>query len=121
MNISFFYVWQAIYPSHIKLSEQERSNVCYLAFPDSNSGCMGDTQYHVRIRQSSKTMQETNALKEYDRKSPSFLQTDRDYYWGYIYFRQVKDKSLPRGYFQKVCQQFDAIYLICNYIYLICN
>jgi len=95
-------VWQAIYPSHVKLSEQERSNVCYLAFPDSNSGCMGDTQYHVRIRQSSKTMQETNALKEYDRKSPSFLQTDRDYYWGYVYFRQVKDKSLPRGYFQKV-------------------
>ncbi|XP_011266178.1 protein DENND6A isoform X3 [Camponotus floridanus] len=92
---------EAIYPSHIKLSEQERSNVCYLAFPDSNSGCMGDTQYHVRIRQSSKMVQETTALKEYDRKSPSFLQTDRDYYWGYVYFRQVKDKSLPRGYFQK--------------------
>jgi hypothetical protein len=63
---------------------------------------MGDTQYHVRIRQNSKIVQETNALKEYDRKSPSFLQTDRDYYWGYVYFRQVKDKSLPRGYFQKV-------------------
>lgn len=99
---SINFVPQAIYPSHIKLSEQERSNVCYLAFPDSNSGCMGDTQYHVRIRQSSKVVQETNALKEYDRKSPSFLQTDRDYYWGYVYFRQVKDKSLPRGYFQKV-------------------
>lgn len=64
---------------------------------------MGDTQYHVRIRQSGKMVQETTALKEYDRKSPSFLQTDRDYYWGYVYFRQVKDKSLPRGYFQKVC------------------
>lgn len=64
---------------------------------------MGDTQYHVRIRQSGKMVQETSALKEYDRKSPSFLQTDRDYYWGYVYFRQVKDKSLPRGYFQKVC------------------
>lgn len=47
-------------------------------------------------------MQKTSALEEYDRKSPSFLQTDRDYYWGYVYFRQVKDKSLPRGYFQKV-------------------
>lgn len=63
---------------------------------------MGDTQYHVRIRQSGKMMQKTSALEEYDRKSPSFLQTDRDYYWGYVYFRQVKDKSLPRGYFQKV-------------------
>ncbi|XP_029154831.1 protein DENND6A isoform X2 [Nylanderia fulva] len=92
---------EAIYPSHIKLSEQEKSNVCYLAFPDSNSGCMGDTQYHVRIRQSGKVVQKTNALQEYDRKAPSFLQTDRDYYWGYVYFRQVKDKSLPRGYFQK--------------------
>jgi len=99
----FFLCVQAIYPNHVKLSEQERSNVCYLAFPDSNSGCMGDTQYHVRIRQSGIMVQQTNALKEYDRKSPSFLQTDRDYYWGYVYFRQVKDKSLPRGYFQKVC------------------
>ncbi|CAL7936569.1 unnamed protein product [Xylocopa violacea] len=92
---------EAIYPSHIKLSEQERSNVCYLAFPDSNSGCMGDTQYHVRIRQNGAVVPETKALKEYDRRSPPFLQCDKDYYWGYVYFRQVKDKSLPRGYFQK--------------------
>lgn len=97
-----FVIFQAVYPSHIKLSEQERSNVCYLAFPDSNSGCMGDTRYHVRIRQNAKTFQETRALKNYDRKSPIFLQTDKDYYWGYVYFRQVKDKNLPRGYFQKV-------------------
>lgn len=92
---------EAIYPSHIKLSEQERSNVCYLAFPDSNSGCMGDTQYHVRIRQNGTMVQQTKALKEYDRRSAPFLQCDKDYYWGYVYFRQVKDKSLPRGYFQK--------------------
>ncbi|XP_031834729.1 protein DENND6A [Nomia melanderi] len=92
---------EAIYPGHIMLSEQERSNVCYLAFPDSNSGCMGDTQYHVRIRQNGAVVQDTKALKEYDRRSPPFLQCDKDYYWGYVYFRQVKDKSLPRGYFQK--------------------
>lgn len=94
--------FQAMYPDHIKLSEQERSNVCYLAFPDSNSSCIGDTQYHVRIRQSSKESQETNALKNYNRKAPNFLKLDRDYYWGYVYFRQVRDKNLPRGYFQKV-------------------
>jgi len=74
---------------------------------------MGDTQYHVRIRQSGIMVQQTSALKEYDRKSPSFLQIDRDYYWGYVYFRQVKDKSLPRGYFQKVvlyhCKLLDMI------------
>ncbi|XP_011307173.1 protein DENND6A [Fopius arisanus] len=93
---------EAIYPTHVKLSESERSNVCYLAFPDSNSGCMGDTQYHVRIRQNSNfPTREPPALKEYNRKSPSFLQFDKDFYWGYVYFRQVKDKTLPRGYFQK--------------------
>ncbi|XP_015516240.1 protein DENND6A [Neodiprion pinetum] len=92
---------ELVYPSHVKLTEQERSNICYLAFPDSNSGCMGDTQYHVRIRQNGKTTHNTQSLKEYDRKCPVFVQSDRDYYWGYVYFRQVKDKTLPRGYFQK--------------------
>ncbi len=33
------------------LSEQDRTNVCYLAFPDSNSGIMGDIQFHFRIRE----------------------------------------------------------------------
>ncbi|XP_034948891.1 protein DENND6A [Chelonus insularis] len=92
---------EAIYPSHVKLSESERSNVCYLAFPDSNSGCMGDTQYHVRIRRSGLGSQDTQALKNYNRQSAAFLQTDKNYYWGYVYFRQVKNKNLPRGYFQK--------------------
>lgn len=95
---------QAIYPSYVKLSETERSNICYLAFPDSNSGCMGDTQYHVRVRQSPRTVStayESHALKEYNKKSVNFLQSDKYYYWGYVYFRQVKNKTLPRGYFQK--------------------
>ncbi|XP_066585732.1 protein DENND6A-like [Prorops nasuta] len=92
---------EACYPNHVKLTETERSNICYLAFPDSNSGCMGDTQYHVRIKQYGHAIQETEALKEYDKKSSAFLKCDKDYYWGYVYFRQVKDKSLPRGYFQK--------------------
>lgn len=26
------------------------SNICYLSFPDSNSGCMGDTQFHFRTK-----------------------------------------------------------------------
>jgi hypothetical protein len=33
-----------------ELSEQDRTNICYLAFPDSNSGIMGDIQFHFRIR-----------------------------------------------------------------------
>ena len=46
---------------------------------------MGDTQYHVRIRQNGAILQETKALKEYDRKSPPFLQCDKDYYSMFVF------------------------------------
>ncbi|XP_063220002.1 protein DENND6A isoform X2 [Bacillus rossius redtenbacheri] len=62
---------------------------------------MGDTQFHMRIRQSSG---HSNLLPEhitYNQKCPVYLQVDPGYFYGYVYFRQVKDKSLPRGYFQK--------------------
>ncbi|KAF4532616.1 hypothetical protein B566_EDAN011529 [Ephemera danica] len=90
-----------IYPGHIRLTEQEKSNICYLAFPDSNSGCMGDTQFHMRIRQSPGRQGLLPEHRIYNQKCPVFLQADPGYYYGYVYFRQVKDKSLPRGYFQK--------------------
>ena len=63
---------------------------------------MGDTQYHVRIRQSRQNSLDSSSLKNYDKNAPIFLRSDTYYYWGYVYFRQVKDKTLPRGYFQKV-------------------
>lgn len=78
---------QVMYPSSAVLTEQEKTSICYLAFPDSNSGCMGDTQFHFRMRALSK---------------PSAT-PESAYYYGFVYFRQVKDKDLPRGYFQKVC------------------
>lgn len=38
-----------------------------------------------------------------DKTSLVFVsQTDTGYYNGYVYFRQTKDKSIRRGYFQKV-------------------
>ncbi|KAF7287008.1 protein DENND6A isoform X2 [Rhynchophorus ferrugineus] len=61
-----------IYPRDVKLTKQDISNICYLAFPDSNSGCMGDTTFVIRLQT----------------KSEKSL-------------RQVKDITLPRGYFQK--------------------
>nr|CAD7399606.1 unnamed protein product [Timema cristinae] len=90
-----------IYPGHVKLSEQEKSNICYLAFPDSNSGCMGDTQFHMRIRQSPGHHSLLPEHHMYNHKCPVYLQCNPGYYYGYVYFRQVKDKLLPRGYFQK--------------------
>uniref|UniRef100_T1IWF4 UDENN domain-containing protein n=1 Tax=Strigamia maritima TaxID=126957 RepID=T1IWF4_STRMM len=92
---------EIIYPGHVKLTEKEKMNICYLSFPDSNSGCMGDTQFHFRIRQcpGRRSVIPMHAL--YNRECPTVLQIDSSYFYGYVYFRQVKDKSLRRGYFQK--------------------
>ena len=43
---------QLLLPSAGRLCDQERSSVCYMAFPDSNSGCMGDTQFFFRMLRS---------------------------------------------------------------------
>lgn len=37
--------------------------------------------------------------------SVRLLQREQGHYYGYVYFRQVRDKSLKRGYFQKVSEQ----------------
>lgn len=94
---------EAIYPSSIELSEKEKLNICYLAFPDSNSGCIGDTQFHIRLRVAPAT-KKTLLNPELQRFSLQCVTTQRPdlgHYWGFVYFRQMKDTSLPRGYFQK--------------------
>ncbi|XP_071081895.1 protein DENND6B-like isoform X1 [Haliotis cracherodii] len=92
---------ELIYPSHIKLTEKEKMNICYLSFPDSNSGCMGDTQFHFRIRQCPGRRQMLQAHSQYNRDCPVSLQSDSAHYYGFVYFRQTKDKTIRRGYFQK--------------------
>ncbi|XP_041975641.1 protein DENND6B [Aricia agestis] len=89
---------ESVYPPGVKLSDQEKCNICYLAFPDSNSGCMGDTQFHVRLRTRAPL---TPQQLRYNEESVPTLRADCTHYWGFVYFRQVKDPSLPRGYFQK--------------------
>lgn len=90
---------ELIYPGHVKLTDVEKTNICYLSFPDSNSGCMGDTQFHFRIRQSPgrRHFPKSAIQKDY----PHQLQADNGYLYGFVYFRQTKDKSIKRGYFQK--------------------
>ncbi|XP_067934574.1 protein DENND6A-like isoform X2 [Watersipora subatra] len=94
---------ELIYPRHVTLSDTERANICYLAFPDSNSGCMGDTSYHFRIRQclKSRSSDSLSFLRTYNKHAAVSLQVERGTYYGYVYFRQRKDKSIRRGYFQK--------------------
>nr|CAD7199094.1 unnamed protein product [Timema douglasi] len=62
---------------------------------------MGDTQFHMRIRQSPGHHSLLPEHHMYNHKCPVYLQCNPGYYYGYVYFRQVKDKLLPRGYFQK--------------------
>jgi hypothetical protein len=147
---------ETIYPSlfNVKLTAQDKLNICYLSFPDSNSGFLGDSQFHFRFKldsnismvnlnaktpgmttvghmQSNLTnpnlnhyflgsslgpplssskisngnasgSSSSNKYEEYNKKTPTSLEIDENYMFGYVFFRQVKDKSLKRGYFQKV-------------------
>lgn len=63
---------------------------------------MGDTTFTVRLQCSPGNTDLKVEHTIYNNKCPVALQINPAYYWGYVYFRQVKDPTLPRGYFQKV-------------------
>ncbi|XP_043659658.1 protein DENND6B isoform X2 [Drosophila teissieri] len=86
-----------VYPPQFMPSDQEVSNICYMAFPDSNSGCMGDTKFHMRLRCTTRR----DSLPGYNAECSPALRQDGSHYWGFVYFRQKRDANLPRGYFQK--------------------
>jgi len=88
-------------PHPDSLSEHDRTNVCYLAFPDSNSGIMGDTQFHFRIRRSGPRVPLMEAHRDFNTRVLPSLQLDTNFLFGFAYFRQVKDPSIRRGYYQK--------------------
>ena len=91
-------VLEQVYPQSTALTDTERTNICYLAFPDSNSGCKGDTKFHICLRTNSKL---TSYQRSFNRECQTHLKADSGHYWGYVYFRQVKDATSKRGYFQK--------------------
>ncbi|NXM31463.1 DEN6B protein, partial [Oxyruncus cristatus] len=93
---------QLVYPHDFRLTEKEKTSICYLSFPDSYSGGLGDTQFSFRLRQSGGPR--TSPFQDdgrYNREAPLTLQREAAHYFGYVYFRQVKDSSMRRGYFQK--------------------
>ncbi|XP_040089503.1 protein DENND6B isoform X2 [Oryx dammah] len=93
---------ELVYPSDFQLTDKEKSSICYLSFPDSHSGCLGDTQFSFRIRQCGGQRRPGHAgEKRGDSGVPASLQREPAHYFGYVYFRQVKDSSVKRGYFQK--------------------
>ncbi|RVE56831.1 hypothetical protein OJAV_G00225030 [Oryzias javanicus] len=91
---------ELLYPPDARLTEKEKTSICYLSFPDSYSGCHGDTQFTFRFRQSV-GRRASSAVDVYNRDAPASLQVEAAHFFGYAYFRQVKDTSVKRGYFQK--------------------
>lgn len=97
-DLSIGQVLEHVYPQSAVLTDTEKTNICYLAFPDSNSGCLGDTKFHISLRTNN---QLTSHQRAYNRDCQQHLKADAGHYWGYVYFRQVKDARNARGYFQK--------------------
>ena len=95
---------QEVYPPNVVLTEEDKTNICYLAFPDSNSSCLGDTQFHIRVKQCSTSSSLSPCHTTYNKTCPVFLRINPHFFFGFVYFRQIKDVSLPRGYFQKVSE-----------------
>lgn len=91
---------ELVYPQDVQLTEKEKTSICYLSFPDSYSGCLGDTQFSFRMRQSV-GRRGSSVGDIYNRDAPVTLQREVSHFYGYVYFRQVKDVSVKRGYFQK--------------------
>jgi len=93
---------EKVFPADQNLSEKDRSNICYLSFPDSNSGLNGDTQYTFRFRQSSSHFCEHNETEfSYSRHIPPVYEKDSSHFYGTVYFNQLRDPQKKRGYQQK--------------------
>ncbi|XP_078207407.1 protein DENND6A isoform X7 [Callithrix jacchus] len=94
---------EVIYPQHSKLTDKEKTNICYLSFPDSNSGCLGDTQFCFRFRQSSgRRMSLHCLLDQFDKDLPVYLKSlvliSR---LPYIHFFHTVLKQIAPEYFEK--------------------
>uniref|UniRef100_A0A0K0DNY0 UDENN domain-containing protein n=1 Tax=Angiostrongylus cantonensis TaxID=6313 RepID=A0A0K0DNY0_ANGCA len=102
---------EVIYPGDAVLSTQEKTNICYLAFPDSNSGTTKDANFHFRIRRGTAEMTPSQATL-LERLSPS-MSFDPRYLYGFVHFRQQKDPSI---HFLPFClwSSISRTYLACH-------
>jgi len=94
------------FPPHVKLSDKEQSDVCYMAFPDSNSTNQPevDSRFFLRlaIRESKET--DDKVLKVHARlrhEAERYLEPESKHLCGIAYFRQVRDPTIHRGFYQK--------------------
>uniref|UniRef100_A0AC35TZF9 UDENN domain-containing protein n=1 Tax=Rhabditophanes sp. KR3021 TaxID=114890 RepID=A0AC35TZF9_9BILA len=89
-----------IYPGERDLSVEEKSNICYMSFPDSHSAVSQDTTYHFRLSRTGNNF-ENSIENDYANDCPLSILPYQKFLYGYVHFRQQKNTSLPRGYYQK--------------------
>lgn len=94
-------VIELLYPESTHLTETEKNNLVYMAFPDSNSNSGKNeirTHFHFNLRTKQPL---SNQQKSFSRECKQDLRADVGHYYGYTSFLQVKDPTIKRGYFQK--------------------
>lgn len=94
------------FPPNVSLGEKEISDVCYMAFPDSNSSNEPeiDERFFIRlaIRQSKETDQSVLQVhKRLRQEAERYLEPESRHFCGIAFFRQVRDSSIHRGFYQK--------------------
>ncbi|KAL7979753.1 hypothetical protein Chor_008091 [Crotalus horridus] len=62
---------------------------------------LGDTQFSFRFRRSAGRRRAAEGERRCSREAPPGLQPEPAHLFGYVFFRQVRDRSVQRGYFQK--------------------
>lgn len=94
-------VIELLYPESTQLTDAENNNLVYLAFPDSNSNTGKNetqTHFHFNLRTKQPLLHQQRL---FNRECKQDLRADVGHYYGYVTFRQVKDSTIKRGYFQK--------------------
>jgi hypothetical protein len=84
-----------LFPSTVTFTEEEKHNICFLAFPESSNN-EGDHVYSFRLRRviGSESRGVTKSL------------------YGFVFFRQTKNATISRGYLQK------SVVLISSYPFI---
>ncbi|CAJ0931114.1 unnamed protein product, partial [Mesorhabditis belari] len=90
---------EIIYPGDADLSSIEKANMCYLAFPDSTFSPTQDVTYHFRMRKTWPKLIPSHCTLLED--SLTSIPLDPSYLYGFVHFRQHKDPTIKRGYYQK--------------------
>ena len=95
------------YPFDI-LSEEEKTNIANLSFPDSNSNtsCNNNKEINAKFcfRFRARLPTKSFIIKSMSLKtkiSYHHRHKSHPYLFGYVFFKQKPDKSIHRGYFQK--------------------